>query len=161
MLILKVITSFFLILTFLIMLSFQSFSIDNMEGAWFECEFASKTTKPSDDCKMLDNDGFIFAQNKATHISVIDSQEINCKKNAVGQCFKSDLSFITARKGREDNVKFVNNKLILSFLGCDQVFHLRDMSSYVEASPDTKKCFWAGRKVFYLKKYKGDLILKK
>ena len=41
-------------------------------------------------------------------------QEINCKKNKVGQCFKSDLDFVNARKGREDSVKFGNSKLILS-----------------------------------------------
>ena len=157
----KIIKSFFLILIFLITLSFKSFAIDNMQGAWFECEFAGKTSKPSDDCKMLDNDGFIFSDNKATHVSVIDSQEINCKKNKVGQCFKSDLSFITARKGREDKVKFGNSKLILSFLGCNQVFHLKNELNYVEALPDSKKCFWAGKKIFYLKKYNGDLILKK
>jgi hypothetical protein len=49
----------------------------------------------------------------------------------------------------------------LSFLGCSQVFHLKDKSIYVEASPDEKKWFWAGKKIFYLKKFEGDLILKK
>ena len=161
MLILIVIKPVFLIITFIMTLSFHSFAIDNMEGAWFECEFAGKTSKPLDDCKVLDNDGFIFSNNKATHISVIDSQEINCKKNKVGQCFKSDLDFVNARKGREDSVKFGNSKLILSFLGCSQVFQLKDKSIYVEASPDEKKCFWAGKKIFYLKKFEGDLILKK
>ena len=161
MLILIVFKPFFLIITFMLTLSFNSFAIENMEGAWFECEFAGKISKPLDDCKMLDNDGFIFSNNKATHISVIDSQEINCKKNKVGQCFKSDLDFVTARKGREDSVKFGNSKLILSFLGCSQVFHLKDISIYVEASPDEKKCFWAGKKIFYLKKFEGDLILNK
>ena len=161
MLILIVFKPFFLIITFMLTLSFNSFAIENMEGAWFECEFAGKISKPLDDCKMLDNDGFIFSNNKATHISVINSQEINCKKNKVGQCFKSDLGFITARKGREDSVKFGNSKLILSFLGCSQVFHLKDKLIYVEASPDKKKCFWAGKKIFYLKKFEGELILKK
>ena len=161
MLNLIVIKQVILFITFIMTFSFNSFAIENMEGAWFECEFAEKTSKPLDDCKMLDNDGFIFSNNKATHISVIDSQEINCKKNKVGQCFKSDLDFVTARKGREDSVKFGNSKLILSFLGCSQVFHLKDKSIYVEASPDKKKCFWAGKKIFYLKKFEGDLILKK
>ena len=161
MFIFKVIKIIFLILFFLPILNFKSFAIDKMDGVWFECEFSGKTSKPTDDCEMLDNDGFIFSQNKAIHISVIDSQEINCKKNKVGQCFKSDLSFITARKGRDDKVKFGNSKLILSFLGCNQVFHLKNELDYVEALPDSKKCFWAGKKIFYLKKYNGDLILKK
>ena len=161
MFIFKEIRVIFLFLFFLAVLNFKSFAIDKMDGAWFECEFSGKTSKPTDNCNMLDNDGFIFTQNKAIHISVIDSQEINCKKNKVGQCFKSNLSFITARKGREDKVKFENNKLILSFLGCSQVFHIKNESGYVEALPDSKKCFWAGKKIFYLKKYNGKLILKK
>ena len=61
-------------------LSFNTYAVQDLKGAWFECEFSGKTTKPTDDCKMLDNDGFIFNKNIAAHISVIDSQEPNCKK---------------------------------------------------------------------------------
>lgn len=157
----KSMIKYLVIIIFSVFLNIESYAVEKLDGTWFECEFSGKTTPPTDNCEMLDNDGFIFSNNKATHISVIDSQEINCKKNKVGQCFKSDLDFVTARKGREDSVKFGNSKLILSFLGCSQVFHLKDKSIYVEASPDEKKCFWAGKKIFYLKKFEGDLILKK
>ena len=61
----------------------QSFAIEKLTGAWFECEFSGKTSKPTDDCKMLDNDGFVFNNNIAMHISVVDSQETNCKKNKI------------------------------------------------------------------------------
>ena len=64
-------------------LSFKTYAIQELKGAWFECEFSGKTSKPTDDCKMLDNDGFIFNKNVATHISFIDSQEHNCKKNTL------------------------------------------------------------------------------
>ena len=60
------------------------------------------------------------------HISVVDSQETNCKKNKIGQCFDSKLKYIKIRKGRQDKVNFKNGKLILSFLGCGQVFHLKN-----------------------------------
>jgi hypothetical protein len=110
---------------------------------------------------MLDNDGFIFSNNIAAHISVIDSQETNCKKNKIGQCFQSNISFITVRQGRKDKVKFEDSKLILTFLGCGQVFYLTSKIDYIQAKPDAKKCFWAGKKIFYLKKYNGKLIFKK
>ena len=142
----------------LLFFNFRAFAIEKLSGAWFECEFVSKTTKPTDDCNMLDNDGFIFKNNIATHISVIDSQEINCKKNKFGQCFKSDLKSIKISKGRQDKVKFEDSKLTLTFLGCGQVFHIANKGKYVVAKPDAKKCFWAGKKVFYLKKYDGELI---
>ena len=103
-----------LILLFLL-LSFKTYAVQELKGAWFECEFSGKTSKPTDDCNMLDNDGFIFNENIAAHISVVDSQEPNCKKNKFGQCFQSDLKFITVRKGRQDKVDFQNGKLILTF----------------------------------------------
>ena len=34
--------------------------VKNMEGFWFECEFSGKTQPPEDNCKMLDDDGFLF-----------------------------------------------------------------------------------------------------
>ena len=141
--------------------NYHANAVQELTGAWFECEFSGKTTKPTDDCKMLDNDGFIFEDKIAVHVSVMDSQETNCKKKKFGQCFQSNLKFVKVRKGREDKVNFENGKLILTFLGCGQVFHLKDKIKYVEAAPDKKKCFWAGKKVFYLKKYNGKLIFKK
>ena len=110
--------------------------------------FLAKPAKPTDDCNMLDNDGFIFNKNIAAHISVIDSQEPNCKKNKFGQCFQSDLKFVTVRKGRQDKVNFQNGKLILTFLGCGQVFHLKDKIKYVEAVPDKKNVFGLEKKSF-------------
>ena len=154
--------NFLLIVTLLFFsFSFKVFAIEKLDGAWFECEFSGKTSQPTDNCEMLDNDGFIFSNNIAAHISVIDSQETNCKKNKIGQCFQSNISFITVRQGRKDKVKFEDSKLILTFLGCGQVFYLTSKIDYIQAKPDAKKCFWAGKKIFYLKKYNGKLIFKK
>mgnify|MGYP003321914168 FL=1 len=154
--------NFLLIVTLLFFnFSFKVFAVEKLDGAWFECEFSGKTSQPTDNCKMLDNDGFIFSNNIAAHISVIDSQETNCKKNKIGQCFQSNISFITVRQGRKDKVKFEDSKLILTFLGCGQVFYLTSKIDYIQAKPDAKKCFWAGKKIFYLKKYNGKLIFKK
>ena len=154
--------NFLLIVTLLFFnFSFKVFAVEKLDGAWFECEFSGKTSQPTDNCEMLDNDGFIFSNNIAAHISVIDSQETNCKKNKIGQCFQSNISFITVRKGRKDKVKFEDSKLILTFLGCGQVFYLTSKIDYIQAKPDANKCFWAGKKIFYLKKYNGKLIFKK
>ena len=154
--------NFLLIVTLLFFnFSFKFFAVEKLDGAWFECEFSGKTSQPTDNCEMLDNDGFIFSNNIAAHISVIDSQETNCKKNKIGQCFQSNISFITVRQGRKDKVKFEDSKLILTFLGCGQVFYLTSKIDYIQAKPDANKCFWAGKKNFYLKKYNGKLIFKK
>ena len=159
--ILKINKLLFVLTLLFSILSFEVFGVEKLDGAWFECEFSGKTTQPTDNCQMLDNDGFIFSNNVAANISVIDSQETNCKKNKIGQCFQSNLSFITVRQGRKDKVKFEDSKLILTFLGCGQVFYLTSKIDYIQAKPDAKKCFWAGKKIFYLKKYNGKLIFKK
>ena len=153
--------SYFFVFILFAIINFKAFAIEVLEGAWFECEFSGKTSIPTDNCEMLDNDGFIFSENIATHISVINSQETQCKKNKIGQCFPSEISFVNVRKGRQDKVDFRDSKLILTFLGCNQLFHLKNKIDYVQASPDNKKCFWAGKKVFYLKKYDGKLLFKK
>ena len=33
------------------------FAVEKLDGAWFECEFSGKTSQPTDNCEMLDNDG--------------------------------------------------------------------------------------------------------
>ena len=59
--------SYFFVFILFAIINFKAFAIESLEGAWFECEFSGKTTPPSDNCKMLDNDGFIFSNNKAIH----------------------------------------------------------------------------------------------
>ena len=150
-----ILLSFFVIIS----LSKKSISLE-LSGAWFECEFSGKTTAPSDNCEMLDNDGFIFSNNEATHVRVIESKEKKCKKNKIGQCFLYSEKIIKIKKGRKDIIKFINNKLNLNFLGCTQTYHLKNFENYTSASPDNKKCFWAGKKIFYLKKYHGKMLIK-
>ena len=87
-----------------------------LKDYWFECEFSEKTTPPKDQCEMLDDDGFIFKENAAMYIKNISSKETNCKKNKIGQCFRSNTKSINVKVGRLDQVKFQDSHLILTFL---------------------------------------------
>ena len=149
----------FIIFLFLILISHLINAKENvvLKGYWFECEFSEKTTPPNDKCEMLDNDGFIFEENSAVNIKNISSEETKCKKNKIGQCFRSSTNSINVSVGRTDKVKFQDSNLILTFLGCSQKFKLKNQSSYIEAVPDKKKCFWTGKKHFYLKKFNGSV----
>ena len=128
-----------------------------LKDYWFECEFSEKTNPPKDKCEMLDDDGFIFKENAAMYIKNISSKETNCKKNKIGQCFRSNTKSINVKIGRSDEVKFQNSNLNLTFLGCSQKFKLKNYINFIEAMPDKKKCFWTGKKHFYLKKYNGSV----
>ena len=146
----------FLILMFL---SQVAYAIENLvhKGYWFECEFSEKTAPPIDQCEMLDDDGFNFKENVAINIKNISSKETKCKKNKIGQCFQSNTKSINVTVGRSDQVKFQDSNLILTFFGCSQKFELKNYINFIEAMPSKKKCFWTGKKHFYLKKYNGSV----
>lgn len=128
------------------------------DGVWFECEFASRTTPPDDACTMLDDDGFIFSADRVTYIKVIDSPETDtCKKQRHGQCFRADQPEITVEKNRTGKAEFTPTTLGIRFLGCTQTFHATSLDSFVEARPDPDRCFWAGEKHFYLRRYSGQV----
>ncbi len=132
-----------------------------LKGYWFECEFSEKTDPPMDRCEMLDDDGFYFKEDVAVNIKNISSKETKCKKNKIGQCFRSNTKSINVKVGRSDQVKFQHSNLILTFLGCSQKFKLKNFIYFIEAIPDKKKCFWTGKKHFYLKKFDGSVNIKK
>ena len=144
---------------FSILLSKFSFAneIKELKGYWFECEFSGKTKPPNDNCKMLDDDGFLFDNEHAIHIKNISSNEKKCKKQKVGQCFLANETSIIIRTGRKDKIAFKNSTLILSFLGCNQHYKLIKKENFVQAKPESKKCFWAGKKNFFLKQYSGTV----
>ena len=96
-----------------------------------------------------------FKENVVIHIKNISSEETKCKKNKIGQCFRSNTKSINVTVGRSDQVKFQDSHLILTFLGCSQSFKLKNYINFIEAMPNKKKCFWTGKKHFYLKKYNG------
>ena len=83
------------------------------------------------------------------------------KKNEIGHCFQSNTRSIYVTIGRSDQVKFQDSNLILTFLGCSQKFKLKNYINFIEAMPDKKKCFWTGKKHFYLKKFDGSVNIKK
>ncbi len=131
--------------------------LKKLDGYWFECEFTSKTEPPKDKCNMLDDDGFKFKDTYLIHVKNISSKERNCKKKKVGQCFKAAEKSILIKYGRKDKIAFQNSSLIISFLGCDQYYKLEKKNNYVQAIPNKKRCFWAGKKNFFIKKYTGKI----
>lgn len=134
----------------------SSDTANSWNGIWFECEFASRTSPPGDGCAMLDDDGFIFEGNTVTYIKVIDSTETDaCKKQRAGQCFRADAPAITVTRNRKGEAEFTPGTIGIRFIGCTQVFHTTQLADYIEAKPDASRCFWAGEKHFYLRRYNG------
>lgn len=130
------------------------------DGLWFECEYSGKNAPPRDDCAMLDDDGFMFDGNDVTYMKVINSPETDaCKKQRKGQCFKASQPAITVTPGRSGSAEFTANSIGLTYLLCTQIFHTSLLSGYIEARPDADRCFWAGEKYFYLRRYDGTITI--
>lgn len=131
------------------------------DGIWFECEFSGRQAPPRDDCAMLDDDGFLFSKNKVTYMKVLNSPETDaCKKKRAGQCFQASMPKITVSEERSGKAEFTRNTIGLRFLGCTQIFNTYPIGDYIEARPDEDRCYWAGEKYFYLRKYLGEVTVK-
>ena len=129
------------------------------DGLWFECEFSGRTAPPDDNCAMLDDDGFLFAGDRVTYVKVIDSPETDaCKKQRQGQCFRADQPAITIESNRSGKAEFTPTTMGIRFLGCTQIFHATSLGGFIEARPDADRCYWAGEKHFYLKRYDGEVL---
>lgn len=128
------------------------------DGLWFECEYSGKKAPPRDDCALLDDDGFLFDANQVTYVKMLNSPEEElCKKSRKGQCFKAKQPSINIVKKRQGNAEFTPTTVSLSFMGCSQVYHMHQIKDYIEARPDADRCYWAGEKFFYLRRYTGQI----
>ena len=132
-------------------------SID-WNGLWFQCEFSGRQAPPGDDCAMLDDDGFFFEGDRVTYMKVIDSPETDaCKKQRAGQCVRADEPSVTVTPSRKGKAELTDKTLGLRWLACTQIFHMTKINTFYEARPDEDRCFWAGEKYFYLRKYDGTI----
>ena len=128
------------------------------DGLWFECEFGGRDAPPADDCAMLDDDGFLFRGTDITYVKVTDSPEQeDCKKQRAGQCIRADQPSITVTKNRSGTAELTPTTLGIRFLGCTQIYHTSQIGDFVEARPDDDRCYWAGEKYFYLRRYLGEI----
>ena len=130
------------------------------DGLWFECEYSGKKAPPRDDCAMLDDDGFMFSGNQVTYMKVIDSPETDaCKKKRKGQCFQATHPAITVVPGRGGEAELTPTSIGIRYMLCTQHYQTSDIGGYIEARPDADRCFWAGEKYFYLRRYEGTITV--
>ena len=141
----------------------DSFSVDGEEwpGFWFTCEFAQRQRPPDDECKMFDDEGFQLAEGRLRYIRMIGSTETACRGNKKGQCFSSSKPAIRISRTDRGKLTLGEKQFKVRYFGCKQIFYFRDTSDYREIWPDKKRCFWAGKRRFYIAPYKGDVTIVK
>ena len=141
----------------------DGFAVDGEEwpGFWFTCEFARSQTPPDDKCKMFDDEGFQLAEGRLRYIRMIGSTETACRGNKKGQCFSSSKPAIRISRTDRGKLTLGEKQFKVRYFGCKQIFYFKDTLDYREIWPDKKRCFWAGKRRFYIAPYKGDVTIVK
>lgn len=131
--------------------------LDKWQGVWFSCEFAQRQRAPDDGCIMFDDEGFTFTNGRLNYVRITESDEINCRGKKVGQCFRRDRSAIAITSQDRGKLDMAATSFTVRFLGCKQLFHFNDTVDYREIWPDEDRCFWAGKRHFYIAPYIGKI----
>lgn len=131
--------------------------MDKWQGVWFSCEFAQRQRAPDDGCLMFDDEGFTFTDGRLNYVRITESDETACRGEKVGQCFRRDRAAIAITSQDRGKLDMGTTNFTVRFLGCKQLFHFNDTTDYREIWPDEDRCFWAGKRHFYIAPYAGNV----
>jgi hypothetical protein len=127
--------------------------INLSEGIWFRCEFAHSQIPPSDNCEMLDDDGFQVIKGVVHHVKILDSPETACRHNRVGNCFKKSQAGLSAKRSEIGPIKNLPKGVSVAWLGCAQLYHLITHPHFIEITPDVERCWWTPDKRYFVARY--------
>lgn len=132
-------------------------SSETLDGVWFTCEFTQSQTPPDDGCVTFDDEGFSFADGKASYLRMNSSEKTDCKGNKKGQCFARDSSDISVSTRSLGKISYGSNWIDIRYLFCTQRFHIEAADAYLTLKPDAKRCPWAGKRHFYIAPFDGTV----
>lgn len=131
----------------------------SVDGPWFLCEYAHSKIPPSDQCRMMDDDGFLLKEGTVHHIKVTNSAETNCRGGRAGHCFLRTAPAVSASRSEIGPVEISGPLIAVDFFGCVQLYGFQQRDGYIEIRPAKEQCFWTPNKHYYLARYEGRLTL--
>ena len=129
------------------------------DGVWFTCEFAQRQRAPDDGCQMFDDEGFIYEKGQLSYLRMKGSQEVDCRGQKKGQCFKRAKTAIKATQKEIGKARIEGDRLIVRYLGCKQGYHFQQGTDFVTIKPENKACFWSRERHFYIAPFTGRLMI--
>jgi len=129
----------------------------DVEGAWFSCEFAHSQIPPDDDCKMLDDDGFLVAAGQIDHVKVTDSKQRGCRHERLGQCFERGRDKILVSRDPLGPIRATAAGFAITYWGCTQDYTMAQRGGYFEVAPAGRRCLWTKEKRYFVSRYRGRL----
>ena len=108
---------------------------------------------------MFDDEGFIYKNGTLSYLRIIGSEEVNCRGQKKGQCFKRNKPSINVSQKEIGEARIEGNRLIVRYLGCEQGYLFQDGQDYVTIKPENKACFWSRERHFYVAPFTGRLTI--
>ena len=126
-----------------------------LDGLWFTCEYAHSKIPPPDECKTLDDDGFLVQNNQAWHMKVQDGDQDGCRGDRKGNCFKRTRQNVTVKKKKIGAAKLTNKGAIIEYMWCGQPYEIKHGEFFSEVRPIEPMCAWTSKKTYYVARWPG------
>ncbi len=130
-----------------------------LDGLWFTCEYAHSQIPPSDDCAILDDDGFLVEGDYVWHMKVQDGDKQGCRGDRAGNCFKRDRKRVTAKKKKIGAAVRTSKGAIIEYLWCGQPYEISHGENFSEVRPVEPLCAWTSKKTYYISRWAGEVKL--
>ena len=128
-----------------------------LDGLWFTCEFAHSQIPPPDDCKTLDDDGFLVEGDFVWHMKVQNGDKEGCRGDRAGNCFRRERKMLAAKKKKIGEAVRTPKGAIIEYLWCGQPYEITHGDHYSEVRPVEPMCAWTSKKTYYVSKWTGDI----
>ncbi len=128
-----------------------------LDGLWFTCEYAHSKIPPSDNCEILDDDGFLVEGDYVWHMKVQNGDEQGCRGDRSGNCFDRKRKSIVAKKKKIGEAVRTPKGAIIEYLWCGQPYEIEHGQHYSEVRPVSPMCAWTSKKTYYISRWHGDV----
>lgn len=128
-----------------------------LDGLWFTCEFAHSKIPPSDNCNMLDDDGFLIEGDYVWHMKVQNGDQEGCRGDRAGNCFRRERKMVAAKKKKIGQAERTDKGAIIEYLWCGQPYEITHGEHFSEVRPIEPMCTWTSKKTYYVRKWSGDI----
>lgn len=130
-----------------------------LDGLWFSCEYAHSKIPPSDNCQVLDDDGFLISGGKIAYVKIENGDQTGCRGGRAGQCFERTRTALKARTLGIGEVTPTPDGGIISYLWCDQAYTVTRYKTHAEVRPSGRRCLWASDKTYYVARWSGKITI--
>lgn len=128
-----------------------------LDGLWFTCEYAHSKIPPPDDCKTLDDDGFLVEGDFVWHMKVQNGDKEGCRGDRAGNCFKRERKMVAAKKKKIGQAVRTAKGAVIEYLWCGQPYEITHGDHYSEVRPVEPMCAWTSKKTYYVSKWVGEI----